>query len=138
MTMVNNCDSVTDIEDLTQWFKGLEPSTLEYMAQRNCFGHTNETNEPVSTTDNGTVEEPPLREGDRVQFREWDDMANEYGTYWSGGIDCRRYFNKEMKHLCGTQATVERVYDDGDIDLTDFTTTGTTHWSYSIDMVRRV
>lgn len=139
MTMAVNCDSVTDIENLDQWFKGLEPSTLEYMAQRNCFGHNNETNEPVDTTDNGTIEELPLRVGDRVQFREWDDMVNEYGTDCSGNITCDICFIKGMRHLCGTQATVIRIDEyDGSIYLTDFTTTGTTNWGYSADMVRRV
>lgn len=139
MTMVENCDSVTDIENLDQWFKGLETSTLEYMAQRRCFGHSAETTDRVQEpTDNGTVDQP-LQVGDKVQFREWDDMANEYGTNWSGNINCDNTFMREMKHLCGTYATVVDASDTTNIKLTDFTTTGgVTNWSYSIDMIRRV
>ena len=51
--------------------------------------------------------------GDRVVFREWDDMAGIYGHDKEGIdiIDDRQYFSKSMKYLCGTEATVERVYN---------------------------
>lgn len=40
--------------------------------------------------------------GDIVQIRQWDDMAEEFGTTIHGSIACRSWhFVEEMKKYCG-------------------------------------
>lgn len=53
-----------------------------------------------------------LKVGDIVRFREWDDMANEFGLNWSGNIDVRFTFIQEMRGLCGTEHVIKEI--DGD------------------------
>ena len=69
--------------------------------------------------------------GDRVVVREWDDMANEYGT--ENGIriphDLETSFLINMRHLCGRTATVTGVRDDYVfVDFDD--KSGDTDWYY--------
>ena len=56
--------------------------------------------------------------GDRVRFRSWDDMESEFGVEpETGSINIRGkiYFDKYMRPLCKTYATIEsiRVCRDG-------------------------
>lgn len=56
--------------------------------------------------------------GDRVRFRSWDDMESEFGVDpKTGSINIRGkiYFDKYMRPLCKTYATIEsiRVCRDG-------------------------
>lgn len=47
--------------------------------------------------------------GDRVVFRDWDDMAEEFGTNGSGSaINVPLTFTKDMRHLCGQEFTVRK------------------------------
>lgn len=82
-------------------------------------------------------EEPKhqFKVGDRVQFKSWKEMENEFGLC-GGIIDCRCSFTDEMKHLCGTYATIVRIFGDGFVELVDFTTQGDTYWAYSTDMLK--
>lgn len=70
--------------------------------------------------------------GDRVVVREWDDMAEEYGT--KNGIritpDHSTSFLVSMKHLCGRTATVTDVRDN-DYVFVDFDDKSSdTDWYY--------
>lgn len=49
--------------------------------------------------------------GDLVRFRDWDDMASEFGIS-SGDIDCTFTFAAEMRFLCGREFVIESI-DDG-------------------------
>ena len=80
--------------------------------------------------------------GDRVQFKTWEEMEKEFGctkdelefeTY----INCKFAFIEDMKHLCGTFATIRNI-DDYSVKLKDFTAEGDTDWSFSLDMLKPV
>lgn len=69
--------------------------------------------------------------GDRVVVREWDDMAEEYGTENGMRIkgDRSTSFIVSMRHLCGRTATVTGVRDDYVyVDFDD--KSGSTDWFY--------
>lgn len=73
--------------------------------------------------------------GDRIRFREWDDMAEEFGVH-DGGILCKFLFVRSMLHLCGTTATIAGMYSGlGEITLCDFETDGDTEFTFSADMI---
>lgn len=59
-------------------------------------------------------------------------MQREYGGNESC-IDCAFTFVAPMRYLCGTEATVVRIGDRGELFLDPLTT-----WSISTDMVRRI
>ena len=72
--------------------------------------------------------------GDRVKFKSWDEMEKEFGA----DRDCYLYvgFSKEMKHLCNTYATIEKIYDDFHVELDNFTANGDIFWDYNLDMLK--
>lgn len=74
--------------------------------------------------------------GDRVQFKSWEEMAKEFGVI-CGDIPCRHIFTSEMKHLCGTYATIISITGKK-VDLQDFTAEGDLEWKYSTDMIKPV
>ena len=41
-----------------------------------------------------------IKEGNIVKVRQWDDMAKEFGEYYSA-INCSKMFTEEMKEYCG-------------------------------------
>ena len=80
--------------------------------------------------------------GDRVRFRQWDDMASEFPCGPDGDIRLPGVcFSRGMAHLCGTEATITSVthWDDwySMAYLTDFQYRGRggTSWYYSTDML---
>lgn len=73
--------------------------------------------------------------GDRVQFKTWEEMEKEFKSD-SYGILCDNDFTLEMRHLCGTQATIESIDGDSCVKLKDFTAIGDIHWNYSTDMIK--
>ena len=84
-----------------------------------------------------------IKAGCRVRFREWDDMAKEFGVSF-GSITCRFSFPREMRPLCGCEATVAKI-DDGMLRLVDFDGTiegrncwMANPWSVSPDMVELI
>lgn len=79
-------------------------------------------------------EKPKFKVGDRVRFRDWDDMAKEFGTAGIGSIDCKCTFVMGMRHLCGTYATIESI-DGYRVFLKDFTAKEGATWDYSTDMI---
>ena len=84
-------------------------------------------------------EEFKFKVGDRVQFKTWKEMKEEYGLDNAGDIDFPVCFVRAMKHLCGTFATIAKI-DDGEYfcELKDFTTKlqSDVDWDYSIDMLK--
>lgn len=51
--------------------------------------------------------------GDRVRFRQWDDMLQEFGHTSSGeDINTPFVFVEDMRPLCGAEATVVRIEGD--------------------------
>ena len=50
--------------------------------------------------------------GDRVRFRQWEDMAEEFGAYEDGDIPLNNiFFLKEMRGLCGKEFEIESICD---------------------------
>lgn len=48
--------------------------------------------------------------GDVVRFRDWNDMARQYGLSRSGSsIQCTYGFTDAMKYLCGTEFTISEI-----------------------------
>lgn len=75
--------------------------------------------------------------GDRVQFKTWEEMEKEFGTYENGNIRTHILFSKQMRHLCGTFATISRIGQNGcDVYLQDMTAKGRTFFSYTLDMLK--
>lgn len=58
--------------------------------------------------------------GDRVVFRSWEDMEEEYGLDSRGCIQCKFNFVSDMRFLCGCEFTISWVDEDGEVGLEDF------------------
>jgi len=74
--------------------------------------------------------------GDRVQFKEWDEMEKEFGLNFWGAIRCSICFSSDMRHLCGTYATIKKICRDGTVSLSEFSTKGDKYWLYHVDMLK--
>ena len=83
---------------------------------------------------NNNQDEKPFKVGDRVQFKTWEEMENEFGTN-GNYIETSTVFTHEMKHLCGTYATIKEI-NGKSVKLCDFTENYGTTWCYSIDMLK--
>ena len=87
-----------------------------------------------------------MKIGETVQFKDWDELVEQYGITIGGNIPSDKLgvlFSKSMKYLCGTAATINDISGDLDEDrrrirLANFTTTGATSWTYTIGMVKPV
>ena len=81
-----------------------------------------------------------LHVGDRVRFKSWDQMSQEFKLDNVGDIKTKStYFTKKMRYLCGTLATVKEINPkDSEVYLKDFTATGTAGWRYDIGMIEKV
>ena len=75
-----------------------------------------------------------FKTGDVVVFKDWDEMEKEYGTRPSGSIDCYKCFTLNMKYLCGTEAIIQEVKEDGQIFFSNISN----RYKYSTDMIRPV
>lgn len=84
--------------------------------------------------ENQKLKEYDFKIGDRVRFKNWVQMENEYGLDESGGIRTIFSFSELMKHLCGTFATIEEI-ERGVITLTNFSAQGRTGFFFTKDMV---
>lgn len=58
--------------------------------------------------------------GDRVVFRSWEDMEEEYGLDDHDCIQCKFDFVPDMRFLCGSEYTISWVDEDGEVRLEDF------------------
>lgn len=76
--------------------------------------------------------------GDRVVFRDWDDMAEEFGTQNGGSsINVAYTFTKHMRHLCGQEFTVSKCR--GEIVYLEESTAApgsSREWTISTGMLR--
>lgn len=75
--------------------------------------------------------------GKTYRIRQWDDMEKEFGLTESGSINCKLFFTKEMKHLCGKKCIVndkwaENIY----IDIEDSAESSV--WNYTADMIEPI
>lgn len=71
--------------------------------------------------------------GDIVQIRQWDDMAEEFGTTIHGSIACRNwYFVKEMKKYCGKKLQIGmRSFNDA------YHLDGASYWIFTSEMFKK-
>lgn len=83
--------------------------------------------------------------GERVQIKEWTEMAEEYKelnnekpSHLSSYINLPEEipFSFLMQHLCGKEATITGISPNGTIYLEDINTTGRTNWFYTLSMIR--
>lgn len=77
--------------------------------------------------------------GQRVQFKSWEEMVNQYGLNIMGSIKIKFSFIKEMKYLCGTYATIEGFYNEGNrCYLNNFSknTTSNRRFNFTTDMLK--
>ena len=70
--------------------------------------------------------------GDRVMFRQWEDMEAEFGLDYYGNIECMFVFIGNMRELCGKEFKITRIDHDGDISGHDTT------YAISVDMLEPV
>lgn len=73
--------------------------------------------------------------GDRVQFKTWEEMENEFGVDGCNNIKTYFPFLDVMSDLCGTYATIKEIKGSR-IILEDFTCIYNTNWNYSLDMLK--
>ena len=84
--------------------------------------------------------------GDRVQFKSWKEMEEEFGLDGDGDIHLgKTNFVKRMKYLCGTYATIKHITDDEYIALSNFTaktperaSRADNDWTFTKDMLKPV
>lgn len=71
-----------------------------------------------------------------VVIREWDDMAESYGT-WGSSISCAATFVPDMKYLCGQTVAISSLkkHDDFWRIKKDGSASGRMYWSISTDMM---
>lgn len=62
-------------------------------------------------TSTKTKAEPLLKVGDRVRFRSWGSLIDEFGVDAEGDIHlgCGKYFLSMWKDLCGTEAIIRKI-----------------------------
>lgn len=78
-----------------------------------------------------------FKPGDRVQIKTWEEMEKEFGTYANGNIRTHMVFSKQMRHLCGTFATIDYINEKTySVCLKDMTAKGCTTFLYSADMLK--
>lgn len=77
-----------------------------------------------------------FKPGDRVQIKMWEEMEKEFGLDIEYDIKCRNRFTTDMKHLCGTFATVSDILSEHVVRLTNFTARGETEFIFSDDMLK--
>ena len=59
--------------------------------------------------------------GDKVQFKSWEELKEEFGVTVLGDIPTSPYyFTAQMKHLCNTQAIIREVLNDREVMLDGF------------------
>ena len=89
-----------------------------------------------------TKAEKPFKVGERVRFKSWKRMCNEFSVDINGFIvfPNEEYFTIGMKELCGTYATITHINKDGYIVLTKMS--AGSHWineyAYTLDMIEHI
>ena len=85
-------------------------------------------------------EEPKFKIGELVRIRQWDDMVKEFGTRFTGAVNCKCSFTDGMKPLCGKYAEIKDLREDGIVFLRFFNCDDSVeeNWNYSTDMIEKV
>lgn len=89
-----------------------------------------------------TKADKPFKIGERVRFKSWKQMCNEFSVDRDGDIVLpdEEFFLAEMKALCGTYATIENIDRYGYVDFTKMSAGG--HWvsayDYRLDMIEHI
>ena len=84
-----------------------------------------------------------IQVGDRIRFRDWDDMAHEFGINSYGNINLLFSFTCDMKYLCGQSGTVESIENTFEGPMFRITLDDSSHdsspvnWSISRDMIKK-
>lgn len=78
----------------------------------------------------------PFKVGERVQFKTWAEMETEYGVDFFG-IKCEYKFTYNMRHLCGSYATIEKI-DGKRVYLGNFSSKGRNGFIFSTDMIKHI
>jgi hypothetical protein len=77
--------------------------------------------------------------GDRVRIRQWDDMEREYGVDYDGDIKCRPFFASGMRPLCGEEAKILSLLDNGRVALSFRQGgIGACSWNFCVDMLEPI
>lgn len=79
--------------------------------------------------------------GDKVQFKSWEELKEEFGVTVLGDIPTSPYyFTAQMKHLCNTQAIIREVLNDREVMLDGFDVAYGNGgvFAYCIDMLKPV
>ena len=82
--------------------------------------------------------------GDFVQFKEWEEMKQEFGVNSNGGIKVYCNFTREMKPFCGVVARIADVIHRSGTDVKivciDFgeQELGGEWFSFSTDMIKKI
>ena len=91
-----------------------------------------EPSEPVK-------EEPKFKVGELVRIRQWDDRVKEFGTRFTGSVNCKCSFTVDMKPLCGKYAEIKDIRVDDIVFLRFFNCDDSVEsWNYSTDMIEKV
>lgn len=83
-------------------------------------------------------EKPKFYVGQRVQFKTWEEMEDEFGLDEDEDIAIIGYgFIRDMQPLCATFATIESLNGET-VKLKDFSLkqTGNYYWKYSLKMLK--
>lgn len=80
-----------------------------------------------------------IQVGDRIRFRDWDDMAHEFGISSCGDIKLLFTFTCDMKYLCGQSGTVESIENtfEGPLFRITLDDSSPVNWSISRDMIKK-
>lgn len=94
---------------------------------RRVYGHGTSWNLGIDLV---VHDKKDFKAGELIRIRQWDDMEQEFGLRASGSIDCKCYFTKSMKYLCGKEFIIEEVRPSGVIKLKDMR-----DYNFSVDML---
>lgn len=76
--------------------------------------------------------------GDKVRIRQWDDMEQEFGLNEVGSINCDYDFCRDMEYLCGIEALVLGITEEGFVDLYVDSSIELDEWTITTDMLELV
>lgn len=89
-----------------------------------------------------TKETRPFKVGERVRFKSWQKMCQEFSVDNMGDIVLpnEEFFLSEMKTLCGTYATIVAIYNDRYVDFEKMSAGNgwLNSYYYYIDMIEHI
>lgn len=101
--------------------------------------------QPTKTTPTKPIvvkAEKPFTIGERVRFKSWKQMCNEFSVDRQGDIVLPddEYFLAEMKELCGTYATIANIDRYGYVDFIKMSAGDCwiAEYDYRLDMIEHI